>query len=306
MEEKQSRREFLLTGALALAGAGVLANGPKPRKKPSYHLPLQLYSVRDEMKKDPLGTLKALRAMGYTEAEPATYMSDENYQKRIMYGYSSKELRKIMDDLGMKVPSSHVVFQKRHINPDGKTVSDEWKNVMEDANILGQKYVISPWFAWDKTNLDDCRRGFEVYNRAGEACKAAGLRFGFHNHHQEFTQKFGDDYLYDLMCREMDINYVVQQLDICNMSIAKVDPMRWLKMFPKNFELIHVKDRDKNSEESTTLGDGALNMSEILNYARKNCPVKYWVLEQESYGSKTPLECVKIDLDRMKSQFRFS
>ena len=81
--------------------------------------------------------------------------------------------------------------------------------------------------------------------------------------------------------------------------------MRWLKMFPKHFELMHVKDYHKTKEESTTLGDGKLDMAGILEYARKNTNIKYWVLEQESYGDKTPFECVQIDLDRFKKVYKF-
>jgi sugar phosphate isomerase/epimerase len=297
------RRTFL-TGVATLAGSTLLAQWPAPKMK-TYHLPLQLYSVRDEMKKDAVGTLKALAQMGYTEVEPAAYVERDTFQTRKMYGYSVKELRKIMDDLGLKVPSSHVVFLKRHLSPDGRDITDEWKAVIEDALILGQEYLINPWFEWDKTKLDESRKGFDAFNLAGRKCHEAGLRYGFHNHHQEFEQKFDGEYLYDLMLKELDLKYVCQQLDICNMSIAKVDPMRWLKMFPKHFELLHVKDRDKNSEESTLLGDGALNITEILAFARRHTPVKYWVIEQESYGNKTPLECVRIDLERMKSQYKF-
>ncbi len=304
MTNVNTRRDFIKKSGMLLAGASVLSKfGPQ---KDKFHVPLQLYSVRDEMKKDPAGTLKQLAAMGYTEVEPAAYLAQTVYQNRQIYGYSSKEFRKMMDGLGMTIPSSHVVFRVSDWKTDANDVSDEWKHVMEDASIMGQKYLISPSFAFDKSKLDECRRGFEIYNKVGEICAKNGLRFGFHNHHQEFEQKFDGEYLYDIMLKELNLKYVCQQLDICNMATVGVDPMRWLKMFPKHFELLHVKDIDKTTKESTLLGDGALNMKEILEYARKNTPVKYWVIEQESYGDKTPLECVKIDLERFKKNYSFA
>ena len=304
MKPLQSRRDFIKKSSALLAGAS-LAGRLAPQKD-KHNIALQLFSVRDEMKKDPAGTLKQLAAMGYRQVEPAAYLSPDVYQNRKIYGYTSKELRKMMDDLGMAVPASHVVFRTTDWKADANDVSEEWKAVMEDANILGQKYIISPWFAFDKTKLEECRKGFAVYNKVGEVCAKSGLRFGFHNHHQEFEQKFNGEYLYDIMLKELDLKYVCQQLDICNMSIADVDPMRWLKMFPKHFELLHVKDRDKAKPESTLLGDGALNMKGILAFARKNTAVKYWVIEQESYGDKTPMECVKINLNRLKDDFGFA
>jgi sugar phosphate isomerase/epimerase len=304
MKPLQSRRDFIKKSSALLAGASVL--GRLSPQKEKHNIALQLYSVRDEMKKDPAGTLKQLAAMGYRQVEPAAYLSPDVYQNRKIYGYTSKELRRMMDDLGMTVPASHVVFRTTDWKANSNDVSDEWKAVMEDANVLGQKYIISPWFAFDKTKLDECRKGFAVYNKVGEVCAKAGLRFGFHNHHQEFEQKFNGEYLYDIMLKELDLKYVCQQLDICNMSIADVDPMRWLKMFPKHFELLHVKDRDKTKPESTLLGDGALNMKEILAFARKSTAVKYWVIEQESYGDKTPMDCMKINLNRLKGDFGFA
>jgi sugar phosphate isomerase/epimerase len=288
------RRSFL-TSSLALAGLSALAAPPKKSR-----VPLQLYSVRDDMKSNPLDTLKAVAQMGYKDVEPAAYLSDDIYVTRKIYGQSASELRKIIDGLGMKVPTSHVVLQKTHYNENTKDVSDQWKWVIEDAKTLGQDYIITPWFPWDKTNLDDTRKGLEVFNRVGEVCKKAGLRFGFHNHYQEFEQKFNGEYLYDIMLKELDLNYVCQQLDICNLIEAKVDPMTWLKKFPKHFEQLHVKDRNMAKGESTTLGDGGLDIKGILSYAKAHSPIKYWVIEQESYDGKQPLDCVKTDLERIK------
>lgn len=306
MDNRISRRQFVGQSAI-LAGGALLGPSALLESKKTKHIGLQLYSVRDEMKKDPKGTLQALANMGYREVEHAAYTGayPNAYKERSIYGYTSKDFRKLLDDLGLKMPTSHVVFSMQHWNASANDMVDLWKHVVEDALIMGQKYIISPWFDADKTKLDDVKRGIEIYNKVGMITAKAGLRFGFHNHHQEFTQKFNGEYLYDIMLDNLDLKYVCQQLDICNMSVADVDPMIWLKKYPKHFELMHVKDRDKNSKESTILGDGALKMGEILEFSRKNTKVKYWVLEQEAYGSRTPMECVKIDLERFKGQYRF-
>lgn len=306
-----SRRQFMQKSAVLLGGVLVppsvssALSGVFSEQKRAKHIGLQLYSVRDDMKKDPKGTLQKIAAIGYKEAEPAAYIYPEAYTKRVIYSYSPMEFRKITDGLGLKIPSSHVVFSMKHWDESKNDMTDTWKKVVEDALIMGQKYIISPWFDADKTNLDAVKKGIEIYNKVGMLTAKSGLRFGFHNHHQEFTQKFNDEYLYDIMLKGFDLTYVCQQLDICNMSIADVDPMRWLKMFPNHFELMHVKDRNKTKPESTILGDGALKMHDILDFARTKTKTKYWVIEQESYGDKTPLECVKIDLERLKIQYKF-
>lgn len=299
-----SRRDFLAQSAV-IGGAALLPNLSFASAKRAKHIGLQLYSVREDMKKDAKGTLEKLAAMGYKELEHAAYIYPEAYTERKIYGYSAREFKKIIDDLGMKMPTSHVVFSMKHWDSAQNDMKEVWKHVVEDALLMGQKYVISASFDADKTKLDDVRRGIDIYNKVGMITAQSGLRFGFHNHHQEFTQKFDDRYLYDIMLDELDLRYVCQQLDICNMSFAGVDPMRWLQHYPNHFELMHVKDRHRDKTESTTLGDGALNMNEILDFARKNTRIKYWIIEQEAYGDRTPLECVNINLHRFRERYGF-
>jgi sugar phosphate isomerase/epimerase len=298
-----SRRDFVRHSA-TLAGVALAAPSLLMPKK-GKHIGLQLYSVRDEMKKDPLGTLVQLAALGYKELEPASYTGayPNAYNDRTIYGYSFKQFRNIVTDLGMSIPSSHVVFRMKDWDASKNDIKDVWKNVIDDAMTLGQKYIISPSFDADKTKLEEVKKGIEIYNKVGMITAQKGLRFGFHNHHQEFTQKFNEEYLYDIMLKELDLKYVCQQLDICNLTMANVDPMIWLRKFPKHFELMHVKDRSKTSEESTLLGDGTLNLTEIMKFAKKHTNIEYWVLEQESYDGRTPLECVKIDLARLNERY---
>ena len=105
---KLSRRKFLVNGSLSLAGAMFLPNNIFANKNANdILLGLQLYSVRQDMTKDPLGTLKLVAAMGYKNVEHA------NYVNRKFYGYSPTEFKKILDDLGLKMPSGHTVMSAK-------------------------------------------------------------------------------------------------------------------------------------------------------------------------------------------------
>ena len=99
---------------------------------------VQLYSIRDDMKANPMGTLEALAKMGYKHVEHA------NYINRKFYGWSAKEFRKILDDLGMKMPSGHTVMTAKHWDAGKKDFTDDWKYTVEDAAVCGQQFVISP------------------------------------------------------------------------------------------------------------------------------------------------------------------
>jgi sugar phosphate isomerase/epimerase len=302
-----SRRRFMQQSATLLGGAFLAPSFlTEEAKKKNGLTCLQLYSVRDDMKNDAKGTLEKLSKMGFKNLEPAAYIYPGVYFTRKIYGYSSKEFKKIVADLGMTLPTSHVVFGKKHWDESKNDMEDVWKFVMEDALIMGQTHIISPWFDCDHTKLDEVKKGIETYNKVGMICNKAGLRFGFHNHHQEFTQMFDGNYLYDIMLDGLDLKYVCQQFDIGNLAVAKVDPMRWLKKYPKHFESMHVKDKDKTKDESCLLGEGSINLNEVLAFARKKTNIKLWVLEQESYGAKTAMECVKINLDKFKADYKFS
>ena len=110
---KSSRRTFIKTGAMAVAAAAILRQKAFASSKvDGGTVGLQLYSVRDEMQKDPLGTLKQLAAMGYV------YLEHANYVDRKFYGYAAPEFKKVLDDLGMKMVSGHTVFGLQHW--DGK------------------------------------------------------------------------------------------------------------------------------------------------------------------------------------------
>src|SRR5512133_471741 len=103
-----SRRTFLKNSAVLLAGTALLSKTALAKAKPGEILGLQLYSVREDMKKDPTGTLTQLAKMGYKNVEHA------NYIDRKFYGFKPSEFKKILDDLGLKMPSGHTVMGKNH------------------------------------------------------------------------------------------------------------------------------------------------------------------------------------------------
>jgi len=260
-------------------------------------LSIQLYSIREAMLKDPLGSLKQIAQIGYK------YVEHANYINRKFYGYSAQEFKKVLDDLGLKMPSGHTVMGKAHWDEAKKDFSDSWKYTVEDAALLGQKFVISP--SMDESmrkSLDDFKRLMTIFNKSGELCKKSGMKFGYHNHDFEFSEKLNDQKLFDLILQNTDPNLVAQQLDIGNMYHAGGRALEILKQYPNRFELLHVKDEistEKDKYESTILGTGIVNSKEICDLSRKLGGTKYFVIEQESYQGKDPIACVKEDFEIM-------
>ena len=298
-----SRRKFLKHSSLTAAGVALLSNQLFAWGNMGSQITgIQLYSVRDDMKKDPLGTLKLISAMGYKFVEHA------NYVDRKFYGYSAADFKKLLSDLGMEMKSGHTVMNSKHWDDSKKDFTDLWKYTVEDAAIVGQQYVISPWLDDTYRKTYDGLKGYmEVFNKSGELCKKSGMKFGYHNHDFEFSQKLNDMKVFDIILQNTDPLLVAQQLDIGNMYHAGGIALDIMKQYPNRFELMHVKDEIKSAKgemgggfESTVLGKGILPVKEIIDLGKKSGGTIHFIIEQESYQGKTPVDSVKEDLAIMK------
>jgi sugar phosphate isomerase/epimerase len=297
---KTSRRTFVKAGTLAALGTSLLPGTLFGSVKDKGVVGLQLYSVRDDMSKDPVGSLTKLAQMGYV------YVEHANYINRKFYGYSAPEFKKVLDSLGLKMISGHTVMKKEHWDENKKDFSESWKQTVEDAAVLEQKYVISPSMDESMRNkYDDFKRYMDVFNKCGELCNKRGMKFGYHNHDFEFSEKLNGEKLFDILMKSIDPQLVVVQLDIGNLYNGGGIAIDIVNQYPGRFENIHVKDEIKavsgrEKYESTILGEGIVDTKKVLDLATKIGGTTCYIIEQESYGTKTPMECVKIDLEIMK------
>jgi sugar phosphate isomerase/epimerase len=286
-------------GALAFASPALQALAAAKYKK---LVGVQLYSIREDMRKDPQGTLNALAEMGYK------YVEHANYVGRKFYGWEAKEFKKRLDDLGMKMPSGHTVMGKMHWDDAKNDFTDLWKYTVEDAAIMGQELVISPSIDMgirkDKNLL---LKYMDIFNKSGELCQKSGMRFGYHNHDFEFSEKLDGELLYDIMLNNTDPTLVAQQLDIGNMINGGGVPAEVMKKFPGRFVSMHVKDEVPSSAghekfESTILGKGSgqIDVQALVKLGDKEGGTKHFIIEQESYQGLKPLDCMKQNIAIMR------
>jgi len=285
----QSRRIFIRNAALTAAGTALFSNSLFAENAKKGQLTgIQLYSIRTEMSKDPLGTLKALSSMGYKHVEHA------NYINRKFYGWTAAEFKKVLDDLGLKMPSGHTVMSSKHWDESKKDFTDAWKYTVEDAATVGQMFVISPSMeTTTRRNANALKAFMQVFNKSGELCNKYGI-----------SEQLEGRTLYDIILGETDPKLVMQQLDIGNMINGGAKALDIMQKYPGRFESMHVKDEVLSNAghekyESTILGVGIVPVKEIIDLGKK-WGTKHFIIEQESYQGKLPLDCMKEDLAIMK------
>lgn len=285
---KHNRRDFIKLSGGATAGlalgsiAGMTMFNSCDESKKLKKFGIQLYTLRDDLPKDPKGVLKQLASFGYKQIE--SYEGD----KGMFWGMGHTGFKKYMDDLGMQIVSSHCDINK------------DFEKKAAEAAAIGMKYLISPWIGPQKT-LDDFKRFAAEFNNRGEICKRNGIRFAYHNHDYSFKPLEGQ-LPQDILMTNTDAGLVDFEMDIYWVVTGNQDPIAWLNKYPNRFRLCHVKDRMKNATEpgaSCTLGQGSIDFPAILKEA-KTKGMEYFIVEQERYDGTTPLEAVKDNATYMK------
>lgn len=275
-----TRRNFLQSAAVAATGSALLAMPQNTFAKQTIKAPgVQLYTVRNEMAKDFEGTLKAVAALGYKEFEFAGYNNR-----------SPQEIKSLLAGLGVTTPSAHFALGEFDKN---------LTKTLDLAKAMGHKILICPFLMPDqRKTLDDYKKVAAILNKAGEACKKAGLTFGYHNHDFEFKPLEGQLPM-DLLLAECDKNLVKIELDLGWISYAGADPLAYFAKHPGRFINFHVKDMNPNTKEITVeLGRGNVNFQRIFTKA-KQAGAKHFFVEQDR-STMPPLESLKISMEYLK------
>ena len=302
-----SRRDFirksgfaasaLVFGSLAACNDGTKSEEKKadtsassstpstPAEKPLGDFGLQLYTLRDDMPKDPKGILKQVASFGYKQIEGFEGALG------LFWGMSHTDFKKYMDELGLQFVSSHCDLKK------------DFEKKAAQAAEIGMKYLISPYVGKQKT-LDDYKKIADQFNKSAEICKKNGIRFAYHNHDYSFTQQDGQ-YPQDIFMQNTSADNMDYEMDIYWVVTAGADPEAWLKKYSNRFRLCHVKDRSKTAkpedhDASVDVGTGSINYKKVLKTASEN-GMQYYIVEQEKYENSTPIKSAQADANYLKS-----
>ncbi len=284
----ETKREFLKKLGLLTVGSmagGSMATAAASNTKSNLFAPkkksvgLQLYSLGKELTADVPNGLKKVVKIGYSYAEAASYRDGK------MYGYDVLGFKKVAEDAGLKITGSHVNPSiRKYTKGNAGELADFWKKAAEDHAKLGVNTLVQPGMP-QMDNHDDVAIVCDVFNKAGEIFKDAGIKWGYHNHANEFKRivKEGDknkqhkkhgaagDVVYDLMLEGTDPELVFFEMDVYWTVMGQNDPVEYFEKFAGRFPVLHIKDR-------SVLGQsGMMNFKNIFTKAYENGLDEYFV-----------------------------
>lgn len=300
MSTLQNRREFFkisAAGAIGLTVLGPMACVPKVVDRKTFGVGIQLYTVRDAMAADALGSLKKLSDLGYKNLELANYADGK------FYGFAPKEFNKIVTDLGMVNLSSHT-----QVEAAGITV-DNAKKMADDHAELGVKYCVQPWVNEPDRTIESYKKMVGDWNQVGKIMKETGIQFGYHNHNFEFKNMDGIVPYYDIYMKELDPDLVTMEIDLFWVTKAGQDPIEMFKKYPGRFQLFHLKDMhtkqppfyDVIKDDVCEVGAGVIDFKAIL--AAKNIAgMKHFFVEDDNQGNGKTFETLETSISNITTK----
>ncbi len=267
------RKKFF---ALSLAGASLLtlASSHAQTGKPLYTFPVgvESYTYRNSFPKDVAATLDTIKALGITDMEGGAPK-----------GLTPEEFKKMCDQRGIKISATGAGYEQ---------IAKDPMEAVSKAKALGASFVMVSWIPHQKANftLDNAKQAVADFNQVGKVLKENGLTFCYHNHGYEF-QPYENGTLFDYIVKNTNPDYVSFEMDILWAQHGGADPVALLKKYGSRFKLMHLKDLKKGikgdlsggtpPENDVVLGQGQVNIPEILRLAKK-AGIKHYYIEDES------------------------
>jgi len=229
--------------------------------------------VRDLMKDDFDGTIAKVAKIGYKEVEFAGY-----------FGRTGAQVRAACDKNGLAAVSTHVQYDE---------LDDKFPAVVETSKTIGLKYIVCPWIPEElRKSPDIWKQAAAKFNHCGEQSKKAGMQFAYHNHWFEFLPVEGK-LPYDELLKECDANLVKMELDLCWITAAGGDPVKYFNLHPGRFPLVHVKDLKTlpkvtaggaqnygDTVDLTEVGSGVIDWKKIFAQSEK-AGIKHYIVEHD-------------------------
>jgi len=278
-----NRRDCLKLLATALATPDVRPRVLQPAlsARPGDRLDrigVQLYTVRQAMAQDFEGTLARVAEIGYREVEFAGYFNRD-----------AKAVRAALDAAGLDAPAAHIPLEN---------LRTRWPQTLDDARVVGHRYLVVPSLPTeDSRTLDGYRAVADLFNRAAEEARGAGIRLGFHNHAGEFAPLSGR-IPYDVLLEETDPRLVWFELDLYWIARGGGDPLAYFARYPGRFSMVHVKDMDATPQQGMVdVGAGVMDFKRIFA-RREQAGIRHCFVEHDN--PESPFDSIRRSFDYLR------
>ena len=261
----------LITGSLS-----TLFTSCTPKK----NIGLQLYSLRDSIRRDVPAAIEKVAAMGYTFVEPAGYGDGK------FYNMEPSDFKALCEENGLPVISSHT-GQALPDSANWDKIMAWWDDCIAAHKAAGARFLVQPFMGGEAyRSLDTLKKYCDYFNLIGEKCNAAGIRFGYHNHDNEFSTQLEGQTIYDFMLANTDPSKVMFEMDLYWTVVGGANPVDYFNKYPGRFELWHIKDKAE-------VGASGMMDFEAIWAAAAQSGMKYGVVEVEEYNFDQFTSCQK-------------
>jgi sugar phosphate isomerase/epimerase len=242
---------------------------------------VQMYSLRDESEKDFVGTLKKVAELGFDGVEFAGYG-----------GITVKEVKELLDELGLKAAASHVPLEE---------LENNLAQVIEDQKTLGSKFLVCPYLMPDQRSEQDYQKLISFLEKAGEACRYAGITLLYHNHDFELERLSDGRMALEAILEDTNEANLKAEFDVYWLKKAGENPVEWITKYKNRTPLIHLKDMTLDEEQFfAELGTGGVDIEAVLHTGEEN-NVEWWVVEQD-FTRRTPFESIEMSIKYLHSK----
>ncbi|HEY7119691.1 MAG TPA: sugar phosphate isomerase/epimerase [Tepidisphaeraceae bacterium] len=276
-----TRRHFLRTASTLAAGAALaprlFAADEAPKKK--IPIAVQLYSVRNELKTDFNGVIEKIGKMGFQAVEFASL------QERTR---NAKELRKLLDDNGLKCCGTHTPLQTLQ--------GDALKVTIDLHKTLGNTFLICP--SMSAKTAENWVNLAKQFNEIAARCKEEGMFTGYHSHAGDFTTKFDGKTAWEIFF-DNTMPDVIHQIDVGNTMSGGGDPIAMIKKYPGRTKSTHIKEH--GGAKDAAIGEGQIDWKTLLNTYETVGGTEWYIVE---YENGNPLEKIKTCLDNLHKMGR--
>jgi sugar phosphate isomerase/epimerase len=236
---------------------------------------LQLYTLREECAKDFIGTLKKVADLGYEGVEFAGFG-----------GLEAKELKRVLEDIGLKAASSHIALE---------VLKQQLSDVIRYQQQIESRHIVCPFLEPSERTEAGYGKLIDILNEIGKVCHSEGMTFSYHHHDFELEPLENGRIPLEWILNETNPEWVKVEFDIYWLKKAGEEPLDWLRRYQGRTPLVHLKDMTTDSEQFfAELGTGGIDIASVLSFG-KDSDIEWWIVEQDQ-SRRSPLDSVSMSL----------